>query len=334
MAHNLDINNGTASFVSARQDAWHQLGITLPDNFTAEEAMQHGQLGGWNLRKTPLTTMIEETGEMIDVPGRFAVVRDNPVIEDRQDVLGVVGNRYEILQNEELTGLLEALVDESGAIYETAGAIKGGRWVFVTMKLPGHIKVGGVDPIDQYIAAVTTHDGSLPTTIMTTPIRIVCQNTLNLAFNGRKNSMKVRHTRGATRMLVQQAREALDFSFNYLEGFQEEAEKLINTELSQMEFEKMMDKEFMPSDDAPEAVHTRAQNRVDDLISLFADFGTQEGIRNTAWAGLNAMTEYYDHHWNVRPGEDTTVAEGRAKKALFDPEFKNHARQLITSYAF
>lgn len=326
MAHNLDINDGQASFVSARVDAWHQLGTTLPGEFTAEEAMKYGNLGGWNVRKTPLTTMIEETGEMIDVPGKFAVVRDNPV-SDLQDVLGVVGNRYEVLQNEELTGLLEALVDESGAIYETAGAIKGGKWVFITMKLPGHIKVGGVDPIDQYLAAITTHDGSLPTTVMTTPIRVVCQNTLNLAFRNRKNSLKVRHTRGATRMLVQQAREALEFSFKYLDDFQKEAEQLINTTMEQHVFEKIMYREFL-DEDASDGIQTRQQERIDDMVSLFADFGTQEGIRNTAWAGLNAMTEYYDHHWSVRPGEEGSD-EARAKKALFDPEWKNHARQLI-----
>ena len=328
--HSLDITNGTASFVSARTAAWHQLGVTLPSEFTAEEAMKFGRLGGWNVRKTPLMASVEETGELLAVPDRFAVVRDNPV-EPRQDVLGIVGNRYEILQNEELTGLLDTLVDESGAHFDTAGAIKGGRWVFVTMKIPNCIKIGGVDPVDQYLAAMTTHDGSLPTTVMVTPVRIVCQNTLNLAFGQAKNTLKVRHTRGAQKLLIQQAREALDFSYGYLDEFQKEAEMLINTTMTQSTFEQIITKEFGADEDAPKAVQTRAEDRLDDMVELFSQSYTQEGIRDTAWAGLNALTEYADHMLDVRTGEDGDDDEARARKAIFDPGFKNRARQLILS---
>ena len=328
--HNLDTTKNETSFVSARTDAWHHLGTTLPANFTAEEAMKYGRLGNWNIRKTPLQTVVPETGEVVDVADRFAVLRDNPV-DGKPNVLGMVGTRYEVMQNEDLTGLLDTLVDESGANYETAGAIKGGSWVFVTMKMPGHIKVGGVDPVDQYLAAMTSHDGSLPTTVMVTPVRIVCQNTLNLAFKGAKNTLKVRHTRAAQQVLVAQARQALDFSFGYLEGFQAEADKLINTTMTQSQFEQIIAAEYGASEDAPQGVQTRAEERLDDLVELFAHAETQANIRDTAWAGLNALTEYADHHLDVRPGEDGDAVEARSRKAIFDPSFKNRARQLILS---
>ncbi len=331
MAHNLDQTNGQTSFVSAREDAWHQLGTVLPDTFTAEAAMEHGLLGGWDLRKTALHT--EVAGKKLIIPRQYAVVRNNPVVKNQTDVLGVVGESYTIIQNEELAGLLDALVDESGAHFETAGAIDGGRKVFVTMKLPGNVKVGGVDRVDNYIAAMTSHDGSTSTQLMVTPIRVVCENTLNLAFNQAQHMFRVRHTVGAHKILIQQAREALDFTFDYLEGFQKEADRLINTTLTQMKFEELIAANFGAPDDAPNSTITRTENKLDQMAQLFADANTQAGIRNTAWAGLNALTEWYDHFSPVRgAGINTGTEEAlRSRKALLDPSFKNEALRLMTA---
>lgn len=333
MAHNLDINAGQASFVSAREDAWHQLGTVLPDTFTAEDAMKHGLLGGWNLRKTALHT--EVAGKKLLVPNMYAVIRDNPVIKGQCDVLGTVGNAYQIIQNEQLAGLLNALVDECGAHFETAGAIDGGRKAFITMKLPGNIRVGGVDRVDMYIAIMTSHDGSTSTQIMVTPIRVVCENTLNMAFGGAKKGTpglyRVRHTVGAEKILIQQAREALDFTFDYLEDFQEDAEKLINTTMTLMQFEELITRNFGAPDDAPVSTITRTENKLGQMAQLFADANTQAGIRDTAWAGLNALTEWYDHFSPVRGAAANSSTEEalRSRKALMDPSFKNDALKLF-----
>ena len=325
MAHNLDINEGQASFVSARQDAWHTLGITLPDAFTAEEAMEHGLLGGWNVRKAPLVAATD-AGDLVPVPGKFAVVRDNPVTADKQDVLGVVGDAYHIVQNEEHAGILNALVDESGAHFETAGAIDGGRKVFITMKLPGHMMVGGVDRVDSYLAAVNSHDGTSSFQMMVTPVRIVCQNTLNAALRGASNTFRARHTRGISQAVINEARAALDLTFGYLDAFQAEAEALINTTMTQTEFERMVAQAFLPSEDAPDATQTRAANKVDQMVELFADASTHEGVRNTAWAGYNALAEWADHYLPTR-GDDRDAQ--RALGSLFRPSFKDEALELV-----
>lgn len=326
MAHNLDITNGVASFVSAREDAWHKLGQVLPDTFTASAALEHGMLAEWNLRKQPLLAQLED-GSTIPVADRFAVVRDNPVT-GLGESLGVVGSAYKIVQNEQLTGVLDTLVDESGAHFETAGAIDGGRKVFVTMKLPGHIKVGGVDPVESYLAAMTSHDGTTSTVLMVTPVRIVCQNTLNMAYKESSHQFRVRHTSGADSALIQQAREALDFSFDYLEGFQEEANQLINTELTQSRFRELIEKEFGAPRDAHKVTVSRTENKLDQMEYLFTDSDTHEGMRNTAWAGMNALTEWYDHYSPVRAnGGDEAAA--RSRKALLEPEFKEKARRIM-----
>jgi phage/plasmid-like protein (TIGR03299 family) len=331
MSHDLDQNQGQASFVSAREDSWHHLGTILPDTFTAEDAMKHGLLGGWNLRKTALHT--EVAGHKLLIPRMYAVVRDNPVIKKQVDVLGTVGESYTIMQNESLAHLLNLLVDESGAHFETAGAIDGGRKVFITMKLPGNIRIGGVDRVDNYIAVMTSHDGSTSTVFMVTPVRVVCENTLNFALQGSPNMFRVRHTIGADRIMIQQARESLDFTFDYLEGFQEQAERLINTTLTQSSFEEIIAKNFGAPDDAPNSTITRTENKLDQMAQLFADAQTQEGIRNTAWAGLNALTEWYDHFSPVRGASENTGTEDilRSRKALLDPSFKNDALRLMNA---
>lgn len=322
--HNLDTTNGQTAFISAREDAWHQLGKVVDSAFTAETAMEEGLLGGWNVRKTPLQAVLE-TGELLDMPGHYATVRDNPVT-GASEVLGKVGEAYHVIQNEEHAAMLNALVDESGAHFETAGALNGGRRVFITMKLPGHMRVGGVDRIDNYIAAINSHDGSMAFTLMVTPVRIVCQNTLNVALGSAKNIYRIRHSSGADRLIRSQAREALDLTFNYLEGFQEQAEQLINTTLTQSQFDEIITAEFGAGEDAAKATVTRRETMLDELSTLFGAAYTQEGIRETAWAGFNAITEWADH-FSPRRGDNPD--EQRAYKALLDPDFKNRALGLM-----
>lgn len=325
MPHDIDINDGVASFVSAREDAWHHLGITLEDVFTAEEAMQYAHLGGWNLRKLPVQVTVEN-GTQIELPGRFAVVRDNPVIPGQIDALGDVGQSYHIIQNEEHAEFLNTLVDESGAHFETAGALDGGRQVFITMKLPGYMKVGGVDQIDHYIAAINSHDGGSSFMLIVSPVRIVCRNTLNAAIGSASNRFRIRHTRGA-KASIQEAREKLDLTFDYLDVFQQTADQLINTTMTQVQFEEIVQKEFGADKDAPKAVVTRAENKIERLEWLFAEASTQAGIANTAWAGFNALTEWFDHYAPTR-GDDRDGT--RAKNAVMDYSgFKARALELV-----
>lgn len=329
MSHEIDINADQASFVSAHTPAWHALGVTLDHTFTAEEAMKEGHLGGWNVRKSPVFTTLPD-GKNIPLPGRHAVIRDNPIIKGKVDVLGNVGDSYKIIQNEEHADLLNTLVDESGAHFETAGALYGGSRTFITMKMPGHLKVGGVDAIENYISAINSHDGSSSFILMTTPVRVVCANTLNMAFGNHSHMFRVRHTSGAQKLLIQQAREALDLTFQYLEGFQEQAEMLIQTTMTQSQFEAIIEKEFGAPKDSASSTVTRTEAKLEKMAHLFAEASTQKGIRDTAWAGLNAMTEWADH---FSPTRGLTPDLSRAQKAILDPSFKNQALGIMMKFA-
>ena len=201
MAHELDITDGQASFANSRSDAWHRLGQSVGHAMTAREALQAAHLAGWNVRKMPLQVpqepVIDDTGVTtpapLAVPDFYATVRTNP-INGRLDVLGVVGSKYEPVQNEASCDLLDALVDQSGgAHFETAGALRGGRETFVTMKLPSSMvfdgKDGSKDRTDFYLAALNSHDGSSAFRFLVSPIRIVCANTQVRRDRGRQGQL-------------------------------------------------------------------------------------------------------------------------------------------------
>lgn len=306
---------------------WQDLGKQLPATFNAEQAMTEGLLGGWNVRKMPEYTFTED-GTRLLVPGRFAVIRDNPQRKGTCDVVGSVGNVFHPIQNEEHADLLNALVDESGSQFVAAGALDNGRRVFITMKMPGHILVGGVDKVENYLTALNGHDGSTKFSVATTPIRDACTNVLNMGFMGRPATYTVRHTKNSTKALVGEACRVLDLSFAYLDGFQEQAERLINTTLTQSRFEEIITAEYGPDEDAGAAARTRAERKVEQMLDLFAEANTQAGIRETAWAGLNAITEWNDHFQPVR-GDDRHTT--RTMKAVLDPSFKNSALALMAS---
>lgn len=319
MAHQIETHDNQAAAVFAHTDAWHRLGTTVAGRaFTAEEAMTLGHLGGWNVRKAPLVAH-DLTGDgvtALDAPG-FATVRDNP-FTGAAEALGVVGRSYEPLQNEDHAEFLNLLADESGAIFDTAGSLRGGRQVFITMRLPDSLSIGGVDPVDLNIAALNSHDGSGAFRILITPVRVVCANTQTAALHHHKGSFSIRHTRNA-KAAVTAARDALGLTFRYIEEFQTEAERLIDTTVTEAEFDAIIDATFgKPDATAPDRVRAVEQDRRWRLQYLFQAADTQTGIHETAWGAYQAVVEYVDHFAPVRTRQDATTA--RATRLLTSDE--------------
>ncbi len=325
MAHALDITDGIAAYADSRTDAWHQLGQQVGHAMTAQEAMKAAYLGGWDVRKRPAYALLEN-GRQLEMTDRAAVIRTNP-INGQAEFLGDVGKDYRIIQNEEHADFLNVLVDESGAHFETAGALYGGRKVFLSMKLPGHMNAGGSgDKVDLYIVALNGHDGGTAFTLFVTPVRPVCANTVNVALAQAKNTFRIRHSSGAERVLRSDARRALELTFSYADAFNAAAEQLINTQLTNSQFEAIIQEEYGMLDSENPSVLDRAQGKIDDLMSLFVEAGTQEGIRETAWAGFQSIVEWQDHFSVVR-GDDHGTR--RALNAVLAPAPKQRAFDLM-----
>lgn len=315
MAHQIETHGDQAAAVFARKDAWHRLGTVVRDRaFTAEEAMTLGHLGNWNVRKVPLTaTEITEDGVTTMAAPGFATVRTNPFTEEAE-ALGVVGSGYTPLQNEEHAAFLNTLSHESGAVFETAGSLRGGRQVFVTMRLPESLKVGGSDRVDLNIAALNSHDGSSAFRIVITPVRVVCANTQAAALRDHVSSFSIRHTANA-KSAVQEARDALGLTLAYCEEFEAEAEKLIQTTMTDAEFDSLVRRCFPEPSSASVRTLNAHRERNAKLSHLWHDAETQAGIRGTAWAGYQAVVEYIDHFSPVRAG-NRDQASARAARLL------------------
>ena len=295
MAHEIETFGDRAAFASARVDAWHRLGTVTAECMTAEEVMEVAHLGGWNVRKIAIagTECTPDGVDVIEAPDRFMTVRTHP-FTGATEYLGVVGTDYTPVQNEEACELLDILVDEAGAHFETAGSLNGGRRVFTTMKLPRTMRVGGVDDIDLYLAASNGHDGTAALRVDVTPVRIVCANTQRAAFRASRGHYAFRHTSGA-KGRIEEARQALRLTWNYCETFQAEAERMINETLTNAEFDRIVSGLWpLPPNPGTRAKNNHDQRRA-DLRYLFEGADTQHAVRGTRWAGYQAIAEYLDH---------------------------------------
>lgn len=303
------IATDTYAAVFARQDAWHRLGTTVADAFDAKTALELGHLGGWNVRTLPLTaTEITDDGvTTVRLTDKVATVRTNP-ITGAVEPLGVVGKSYRPIQNEAQIDLLDTIVDESGAHFETAGSLHDGRVTFVSMKMPEHILIGGQDPVDLYLIASNSHDGSSALRFICSPTRVVCANTLSEARRNAKSTFAIRHTSGA-HSRVQEARDALGLTFRYMQDFEAEANKMIQASITAGEFDQF----------TRDLYRVRASDNVDELPkgtrialaqmrTLWENTLTLEGMRDTRWGMYNVVSEYLDHFAPIRVAGDKSAA--------------------------
>ena len=311
VAHELEtLANGETAFASARLTAWHQLGQITEDCMTAEEIMSKAWLGGWEVRKITLQGMeVNDKGvTKVDCPDKWMTVRTNPQT-GVTEYLGIVGDDYATVQNEQVAEMLNLLVDESGAHFETAGSMRKGKSVFVTMKLPTAMKIAGVDRMDLYLAATTSHDGTASLRVDATPVRIVCANTQRMAYERSQGSYTFRHTSNVHAQLGQ-AREALGLMFKHFGDWQTEADKMLNETLTMGEFEKVVAQVWPVEVDASDVAKNNAKQRSATLRFLIRDADTQKAIKGTRWAGYQAITEYVDHFAKA------STPEVRARRAV------------------
>jgi len=265
---------------SARKPAWHGLGVMTPDALTSSDAIIKAGLN-WTVSTKEL-----ETIDGIDVPNYFATVRDTD-----SSVLGVVGNRYTPIQNLECFDFLDTVVDDSDAKYETAGSLYDGRVVWLLLNLNKPVQVDD-DVTHNYLLLTNSHDGSSALKGLTTPIRVVCANTLRLAIDGKNNGFSFRHTSKLAGK-VAQARATLTRAYDYVDNFQLEMERLLDTEVTNEKFEEIMT-DVMPLP-APTSENVSAITRINNnkatIEKLFnePEFDTH---KNTGWAFINATSNF------------------------------------------
>jgi len=322
MAHALEIGqDGQVAFASLREPAWHGLGTVFDNEVSTREMLSLAHLDNWNVRLSD-----------IDLPARshkswFAVVRDNP-FDGETDVLGLVGQRYRVLQNEDLFTFGDSLLD--GGRWETAGSIKNGTVVFGSLALDRETVLdpnGVEDRINSYLLVHTSHDGSVAIQASVTPVRVVCQNTLNMALHGVKQSYKIRHTESADGH-VAAAREALGLAQKFMDKFDEEAKALIETSITDQHFFDLICAIYpRPEEGSSKGSNTKWENKVDTINSIYTG-PTNNMIAGTAWGALNALTERLDWYRTGRNGNDESV---RAAASGFDVATNSEKARILSA---
>ena len=336
MAHNINYNEKTAkhSFFSVKEKAWHGLGQIVSDYPTSAEALKFAGLD-FTVVKRKLFTFDNENSfgnsdtitPKIEVPNYFATVRT-----DTEQVLGLVGKDYEVVQNVDAFSFFDAIVGGEGIQYETAGALGKGERIFITAKLPDYIKVGHDDLIEKYLFLATSHDGFGSITAAFTPVRIVCANTLNAAMRSHTNSVKIRHTANAKERL-EQAHKVMGISNNLskeLEGIFNQWTKVCITDA---EVKKLIQLALTPNKETLQSVQAGKDDKFSTYFVNMCEAAfeyamtnptqQQETTKGTLFGAYNAITGYYQ---NVRSYKD---GEAKLKSLLF-----GGTAQLRTQKAF
>jgi phage/plasmid-like protein (TIGR03299 family) len=276
------------------------------------------------------------------VPNLFAIMR-----EDTREVFGVVTERYELFQYHEAFGFFDEVVGAGQAIYHTAGTLGRGEIGWILARLPEHISVNGSDIVENFLLLSTGHDGRHAFHMMFTPIRVVCQNTLNIAtgYGRRSDGYRLSHFTGLRRRLkVEDAREALGIAKTFLKEFGETANKLGQLPISDEELDGFIQRalpipkrlmlappksvtepfallpepkkeDLVPADQWAATSNPRNRELVKKLIKE-GKGNDDPAIAGTRWAAFNGVAEYTDYldGWDNKRTQSLLFGRGQATK--------------------
>ena len=319
MAANLE------SMFYVRETPWHGLGIRVEEALNSKDALVAAGLD-WRVTQRPIYTadFICHTGAVYTseeqiIPNYKANIRD---IDGA--VLGVVTDRYKIVQNEEAFAFTDALIGE-GVRYETAGSLQGGRRVWMLGKLPENYIIAG-ERIEPYMVFSNSHDGSAAIKVAMTPIRVVCQNTLNLAMKEAKRSWSAKHT-GNIQNRMLEARETLGLAHKYMEILGKEFDNLSRIKLSDGKVMEFINELIPLASDASDIQRKNTEQQRDDVKIRYFEAPDLKGLGKNGYRFINAIS---DHATHVKPLRETsTYRENLFLKTLEGHPMIDKAYQMI-----
>ncbi|MGW0582398.1 DUF932 domain-containing protein [Streptomyces sp. NPDC002920] len=324
--HGLDTRADGTIALYASSPAWHGLGQIIPGGTTDIDDVL--SKGGLDFTVTTVPALYQWNGEVHEHADQFHTVRT-----DTGAPLGVVGRRYAPIQNRNAFEFLQELVGRFDVIWESAGVIRGGKRVFISIRLPDTVTVdadGIGDLIVPYVAVMNDHSGQGQFQCVVTPWRPVCGNTERFAVRDAVTRWAVRHTAGATNQ-IKEARRTLGLSMQYFEHFAAEETALARTDLAVADFHQVIADLWPLDDDATDQKKTNYAARLGALDDTFRT--ESERVGRTAYAAERAITGYLDHVTPRRPPKSMTEEIARAAAALEgaddDTKTKAHKRLLL-----
>ncbi len=268
-------------FWSGREKPWHGLGTRVVEAPCSKEALTAAGLD-WNVVQEPIYTEMEE---LID--GYKANVRDS----DRK-VLGMVTDRYKVIQNRDAFAFTDRLLGE-GVRYETAGSLLGGKRVWLLAHLPHEYIIAG-ERISPYLLFSNTHDGSGAIKVALTPVRVVCNNTLNLALRTAKRSWSMIHT-GDIKGKMKEARDTLFMAQTYMDELGKVFEHLRQKKMTEKEVLGYI-KLLLPIEEDATLQQKRNTKRLrEDMKKRYFEAPDLKDLGNNAYRFINAVSDFATH---------------------------------------
>lgn len=271
---------------STREKPWHGLGTIVTEAPASKEALEVAGLD-WKVVQKKIYT-----GDRQLIQGYRANVRDTD-----NKLLGVVSDRYRVVQNEDAFAFTDSLLGE-GVRYETAGSLQSGRRVWMLAKLPNEYIILG-EQISSYLVFCNSHDGSGAIKVAMTPIRVVCSNTLNLALDTAKRCWTAKHTTNIADKL-EEAKETLFFAEFYMSRLGQEMEVLRKERLSDRKALEYINTLLPIREDMTIQQKKNLRNLKEDLKRRYFDAPDLQDVGKNAYRFINAISDFATHNKPLR----------------------------------
>lgn len=296
-----------------REAPWHGLGTRVEEALTSKEALIASGLN-WKVEQKEIFT---EDG--VTVQGYYANVRNTDY-----KVLGVVTNRYQIVQNSEAFAFTDSLI-ENGVKYETAGALKDGKKTWILARLPETYRMVD-DKVVPYIVFSNSHDGAGAIKVAMTPVRVVCQNTLNLSLNTASRIWSTNHT-GDIDSKMDDAKMTLFMAKSYMSELTKEAKRLNARKVLDDEVEEYI-KELLPiPTNASELMERNVINLRNDIRMRYFYAPDLQHVGNNGYRFINAVSDFATHAKPLR--ETASYKENLFLKTMEGNPLIDKAYQLL-----
>ena len=315
----------------ASTSPWQSIGNALPPRQSID-TRTHAAGMDWSICSTPVRYMAETSGAL----GAIMSFDDQRVLyrSDTKEALSVVGSRYQVVQPREVLEFYRDLTEVSGFELETAGVLKAGRKFWALARTGKEAKLKGTDVVKGYLLLATSCDGSLATTATPTTIRVVCNNTLNIALREAVGAIKVPHS---TSFDAQAVKRQLGVAVSQWDSFMYRmkilAERRVKSHEAMSYFLKVICEtgQSAPSngsDKTPSLSNERALAKVQEIFDGRGRGAELAAAKGTAWGLLNAVTEFVDHERRARSQEYRLDSAWFGQGALLKQRALDHALAL------
>ena len=273
--------NVETMFYTGRETPWHGLGTSVETAPSSREALMLAGLDWKVIQKNVYTD------DWKRIPDYVVNVRDSD-----DQILGVVTGRYKVVQNEDAFAFTDDLLG-NGVRYETAGSLKNGKKVWILAKLPQTYRVAE-DRVMPYLVFSNSHDGSGSIKVAMTPIRVVCQNTLNLALSTAERIWSTAHT-GDMDAKLEDARMTLFMAQDYMNKLSQEADELCRKRVSDAAVQEYIKLLLPIPDNASEITESNIIKLRRDMGRRYANAPDLKHVGKNGYRFVNAVSDFATH---------------------------------------